>query len=133
MKPSCRVAIYIRTCLKENDSRIETQLHQLKSICADENKEVTGIFIDEGFSGLRWDRPSLQKLLAAAEEHAFDEVRIIHISHLSRNALHLINIVQIMKANGIVIQSEHQQVGSSQFLNELLAAKADMERVRGML
>lgn len=84
-----RVAIYCR--LSKDDEQlgdsvsIETQKMLLKNYCANQHFEIADIYIDDGYSGLNFNRPSFKRLINDLENGKFDIVITKDLSRLGRD------------------------------------------------
>ena len=84
-----RVAIYCR--LSKDDEQIgdsvsiETQRIMLTKYCIDQNFEIVDVYIDDGYSGLNFDRPSFQRLIADLENGKFNIIVTKDLSRLGRD------------------------------------------------
>ena len=80
-----RVAIYIRSALKDKTGKIERQSEQLQKYAAEHGGTVVGVYDDNGRSGCRmfWRR-SLKKMLRHCKKGKIDDVLILTQSHLAR-------------------------------------------------
>lgn len=86
-----RAAIYCRLS-KDDDQEgpsasIQNQREMLCRYCDEQGWHVTGIFQDDGWSGLNMDRPDFQRLLAEIEQGRYDVVLTKDLSRLGRNYL----------------------------------------------
>ena len=86
-----RAAIYCRLS-KDDDQEgpsasIQNQREMLCRYCDEQGWRVTGIFQDDGWSGLNMDRPDFQRLLAEIEQGRYDVVLTKDLSRLGRNYL----------------------------------------------
>lgn len=84
-----RAAIYCR--LSKDDEQIgdsvsiETQKMLLTSYCVNQNFEIADIYIDDGYSGLNFNRPSFKRLINDLENGKFDIVVTKDLSRLGRD------------------------------------------------
>jgi len=84
-----RVAIYCR--LSKDDEQvgdsvsIETQKMLLSGYCINQNFEIVDIYIDDGFSGLNFNRPSFRRLINDIEDGKIDIVVTKDLSRLGRD------------------------------------------------
>lgn len=89
MNNSNLVAIYCR--LSKDDEQagdsvsIETQKMMLTSYCANQNFDIFDIYIDDGYSGLNFNRPSFQRLIRDLEEGKFNIIVTKDLSRLGRD------------------------------------------------
>ena len=56
-------AIYCRLSLGESGS-IQTQKMMLQKYCRDNKFTIKEVYIDDGYSGLNFDRPAFKRLIA---------------------------------------------------------------------
>ena len=84
-----RTAIYCR--LSKDDEQvgdsvsIETQKMLLSSYCINQDFEIVDIYIDDGFSGLNFNRPSFRKMINDIEDGKIDIVVTKDLSRLGRD------------------------------------------------
>lgn len=84
-----RVAIYCR--LSKDDEQIgdsvsiETQKMLLSGYCINQNFEIVDTYIDDGFSGLNFNRPSFRKMINDIEDGKIDIVVTKDLSRLGRD------------------------------------------------
>lgn len=86
-----RVAIYCRLS-KDDDldgesASIQNQRDLLQRHCDEQGWRVTGVYQDDGYTGLNMERPDLKRMLAAIERGSFDIVLTKDLSRLGRNYL----------------------------------------------
>jgi len=84
-------ALYCR--LSKDDERtgdsvsIETQKMILQQFCAENSIQMFDFYIDDGFSGLNFERPAFQQMLHDAESGLFNHVITKDLSRLGRDYL----------------------------------------------
>lgn len=79
-----KAALYCRVANKDIDGHsIKNQVYQLIDYAVQNNYEYTGIYIDNGYSGLNCDRPAFTKLLSDID--TVDAVIIKDRSRLARD------------------------------------------------
>ena len=84
-----RVAIYCR--LSKDDEQIgdsvsiETQKMLLAAYCTNQGFEIVEIYIDDGYSGLNFNRPAFKRLINDLENGKFDIVVTKDLSRLGRD------------------------------------------------
>ena len=124
------MAIYVRNS-DNNEQLIQEQLNHLRAVCKAEDKVISHEFIDIGFSGKSADHPSLQDLLLKAGERSFDELKVVRISHLSRDMKNFVKIVRGLQSNGISIHSDDPSFDLSSSIGrvafEMMAATVEIE------
>ncbi|MEE8286085.1 MAG: recombinase family protein, partial [Gammaproteobacteria bacterium] len=81
-----RTAIYARVSSErqERERTIGSQLEVLRAYAAENQLQVVETFADEGYSGARLDRPSLDRLRDAAERGEFEVVLVLCADRLAR-------------------------------------------------
>lgn len=84
-----KAAIYCR--LSKDDEQkgdsvsIETQKMMLTKYCNEQNIEIYDIYVDDGYSGLNFNRPSFKRLIQDLEDGKFDTVITKDLSRLGRD------------------------------------------------
>lgn len=73
-----KAAIYARvsTDRQEKQRTIESQLAELRDICRNQEVDVVGEYIDDGYSGATLVRPGLDRLRDEASKGIFEAVYI---------------------------------------------------------
>lgn len=89
MSENSRVAIYCRLSKDDEQScesvSIETQKIMLTKYCSDHKFEIFDIYIDDGYSGLNFNRPSFKRLIQDLENGKFNIVVTKDLSRLGRD------------------------------------------------
>lgn len=84
-----QAAIYCRLSKDDEQSgdsvSIETQKMMLTKYCSEQGFEIFDIYIDDGYSGLNFNRPSFQRLIRDLETGKFDIVVTKDLSRLGRD------------------------------------------------
>ena len=89
MSSKNKVAIYCR--LSKDDEQcgdsvsIETQKIMLTKYCQEHNFDIFDMYIDDGYSGLNFNRPSFTRLIDDLENGKFDTVITKDLSRLGRD------------------------------------------------
>ncbi|MED1601769.1 recombinase family protein [Alkalihalophilus marmarensis] len=130
-----KVAAYCRisTDTEKQMNSLENQVHHYTHMIRNKpNWKFVGVYFDNGISGTNAKKqPGLQRLLRHAEEGRIDFILTKNVSRLTRNAEHLISIVEQLKAKGVGIYFEEQKLDTSieynQFLLSTYAALAQEE------
>jgi site-specific DNA recombinase len=96
------IALYARVaCRDPGGVRLATQIGSLREWAAANGHAVTRQFVDDGFSGLRLDRPGLDALRSAAASHAFEAVLVSSPDHVTRIAADGVRLVSELSARGV--------------------------------
>lgn len=89
MNNTYKAAIYCRLSKDDEQSgdsvSIETQRMMLGRYCLDNAIEVFDIYVDDGYSGLNFNRPAFKRLIQDLEDGKFNTVITKDLSRLGRN------------------------------------------------
>lgn len=84
-----KTAIYCRLSLDDGSegasSSIHTQKMLLEKYCKDNGYEIYDYYIDDGYSGLNYNRPNFQRMLQDIENGKIDLVITKDLSRLGRD------------------------------------------------
>lgn len=86
---ACRAVLYLRLSrdddnLGESES-IQNQRSLLQEYAAQHGFTIVGEYVDDGWSGTRFDRPRFQDMLRDMEQHRFEIVLVKDLSRLGRD------------------------------------------------
>ncbi len=119
-----RVAAYCRvsTDMEEQESSYEVQCsHYTAYILSNPDWEPAGIFADEGISGTSTKgRTRFNEMIAACETGEIDMVITKSISRFARNTLDCLTYIRKLKALGIPILFEKENINTMDARGELL-------------
>lgn len=129
------VAIYVRVSSDkqvEEGYSLEAQEKVLRDYILQQGKTVFKVYSDEGISGGRYDRPGLQALLKDAKKGLFGSVGIWMISRISRDLLHLLKIIDVLKNADVNLFSLKERFDMNtplgNFIIQMLGSIAQMQR-----
>jgi len=130
-----RTAIYARvsTPRQGREQTIESQLAALKS-WADENGyefSPENVYVDEGYSGSRLDRPGLDALRDGVEDGAFDVVGVLSPDRLARKYAYQVLLLEEFKRSGCEIVFVDRPISedpNDKLLLQIQGAIAEYER-----
>ena len=109
-----RAAVYARVSTERQgrDQTIDSQLGALRGWAADHGHELKGqhIFIDEGYSGSRLDRPALDRLRDAAREGEFDVVAVYSPDRLARRYAYQVLLLEELRRAGCDVEIVHRPI-----------------------
>src|SRR3989339_93128 len=140
-KEQIRVAFYIRVSTTEQARHgygVEMQLDALKETVNFKNKysgwitKDDWIFIDDGYTGAKLDRPGYKRMMEMAKQGHFDVVAVWKIDRMSRNLTHLLKVFEDLQKYGVSFYSLKENVDFSGSIGKLtfqiFGALAEFER-----
>jgi site-specific DNA recombinase len=130
-----RVAVYARvsTVRQERDQTIDSQLEALRGWAAGHAYELKRehVYLDEGYSGSRLDRPALDRLRDAAREGEFDAVGVYTPDRLARRYAYQVVLLEEFRKAGCPVEFVHRPISDDphdQLLLQIQGAVAEYER-----
>jgi site-specific DNA recombinase len=130
-----RAAVYARvsTARQERDQTIDSQLDALRGWAASFGHELKRehVYIDEGYSGSRLDRPALDRLRDAAREGEFDVVGVYSPDRLARRYAYQVVLLEELRKAGSPVEFIHRPISDDphdQLLLQIQGAVAEYER-----
>jgi len=134
IKKLLRVAAYARVSTGK-----DAMLHSLAAqvsyysdlIQRNPEYEYAGVYADEGLSGTRESRPEFQRMLKDCRDGKIDRILCKSISRFARNTVTLLSVVRELKALGVSVYFEEQNIdtmsGDGEFMLSILASFAQEE------
>jgi DNA invertase Pin-like site-specific DNA recombinase len=130
-----RAALYARvsTDKQEREETVASQVALLQQTAAAHGYEVLpgNVFIDDGISGTRLDRPALDRLRDLAVEGAFEVMLVTAPDRLARRYAYQVVLVEEFIRGGCEVVFVHQSLGASpeeQMLLQMQGVFAEYER-----
>jgi site-specific DNA recombinase len=130
-----RAALYARvsTEKQEREETVASQVDLLYQTAAAHGYDVTpgSVFIDDGVSGTRLDRPALDRLRDLAAEGAFEVILVTAPDRLARRYAYQVVLVEELTRCGCEVVFAHQSLGASpaeQMLLQMQGVFAEYER-----
>ena len=125
-----KVALYTR--VSTQDQSVEMQLSDLRKFCEQRGFEVYREYSDEGVSGTKERRPSLDELMRDARKRKFDAVLCWRFDRFARSTKHLITALDEFRHLGIEFISYQENIDTSNPLGKavftIVSAIAELER-----
>ncbi len=130
-----RAALYARvsTEKQEREETVASQVDLLQQTAKARGYEVLpgNLFIDDGVSGTRLDRPALERLRDLAAEGTFEVVLVTAPDRLARRYAYQVVLVEELTRSGCEVVFVHQSLGASpeeQMLLQMQGVFAEYER-----
>ncbi len=128
-------ALYARvsTEKQEKEETVQSQLDALRGAAKERGVNVPSdyVFVDEGYSGGRLDRPNLDRLRDLAAEGAFDEILVYSPDRLARQYAYQVVVLEELKRAGCEVVFLNHAFGQSpeeQMLLQVQGVFAEYER-----
>lgn len=125
-----QVVLYARTSMA--DQNTETQLMALRDYCIRMSYQITGEYVDNGFSGKNEQRPQFERLLGDVRANKVDCVLVYKLDRIGRSLKHLLNLFEEFKSRGIEFISLTQNINTStpegKMFWQMLGVFAEYER-----
>lgn len=129
-----KVAAYARVSVEKDASlhSLAAQISHYSSLIQSRRDwEYAGVYADEGLSGTKANRPEFQRLLQDCRAGKIDLVLVKAISRFARNTVTTLKTVRELKALGIDVYFEkeniHSMSGEGELMLTLVAAFAQAE------
>lgn len=125
-------ALYARVSTDQQSSGLESQIRVLKDYC--EQYKITNyeLFIDENQSGAKSSRPSLDRMMDAAQKKEIGAVVVFAFSRFARSTTHLLAALKEFKAQDVQFISITEKIDTSSPMGiamfTILGALSQMER-----
>lgn len=122
-KRKLRVCAYTRVSSdsEELENSLENQtLHYEQLIQANPLWEFVKVYSDDGRSGFKASRPGFQEMLQDARQKKFDLILVKSISRFARNTQTLLSATRELKALGIAVYFELQDINTLTTAGELM-------------
>ena len=133
-KPKLRVAAYARvsTDHEEQESSYEAQVdHFTKLIASHDDWVMVDIYADPGLSGKNTKRVQFKRMLKDCDDGKIDIIITKSVSRFARNTLDCVQTARKLKANGIGIIFEKENLDTlqerSEFVLTIMASLAEEE------
>jgi DNA invertase Pin-like site-specific DNA recombinase len=88
-----------------NGQNPETQLVELREYASRRGWQVVDECVDAGVSGSKDSRPSLNRLMAHAQQRRFDAILLWKLDRFGRSLKHLVTAIAELEALGVTFVS----------------------------
>jgi DNA invertase Pin-like site-specific DNA recombinase len=130
--PTIRAGVYARVSTTNAGQDPTMQTRELAEYCERRGWEVHDTYVDNGYSGKKDSRPSLNRMMQDAHERRFDVVVVWRFDRFARSVSHLLRALETFNALGVQFVSLSEQVDTStptgKMVFTVLGAVAELER-----
>ena len=127
-----RTAAYCRVSTLDQSTGMESQVRVLKTYCEQNGITDVEFFCDEGISGTKSSRPSLDRMMAAVEAGEISTCIVYSFSRFARSTTHLLNALNRFKATGTAFVSLTERIDTNSAVGvaifSILASISQLER-----
>ncbi len=127
-----RIAIYARVSTNNGQQNPDMQLQALRGYCEARRLKVYKEYVDEGISGAKASRPSLNAMMDDAKKRKFDVVIVWKFDRFARSTKHLITALDEFQNLGIDFISYSENIDTSTPMGKamftIVGAIAELER-----
>lgn len=127
-----RTAAYCRVSTLDQSTGMESQVRVLKTYCEQNGITNVEFFCDEGISGTKSSRPSLDRMMAAVEAGEISTCIVYSFSRFARSTTHLLNALNRFKATGTAFVSLTERIDTNSAVGvaifSILASISQLER-----
>jgi DNA invertase Pin-like site-specific DNA recombinase len=127
-----RAALYMRVSTKGHGQTTDTQALALQEYAQRRGFEIAGEYRDEGISGSKDSRPSLDRLMKDARSRKFDVVIVARFDRFARSVSHLLRALEEFSHLGVDFVSVSEAIDTSTPMGRMvftvLGAVAELER-----
>jgi DNA invertase Pin-like site-specific DNA recombinase len=126
-----KVGIYSRVSTKDQTTIQQQDI--LKEFCANAGYQIVDVYVDEGESALRSNRPQYMRILEDARRRKIDMILCYKIDRFSRSVKELLNTMDLLKEYKVDFMSYMDKQldttsSSGKFMFQVLAAVSEFER-----
>jgi DNA invertase Pin-like site-specific DNA recombinase len=126
-----RVALYARVSTL-NGQDPEMQLRELREYASRRGWQISEEYVDQGISGSKESRPSLNRMMSDAHQRKVDAVLVWKIDRFGRSLKHLVNSIAELGALGVAFVSLRDNLDlstpSGRLMFQIIGAMAEFER-----
>ena len=127
-----RCALYARVSTSNGQQDPEMQLSELREYAQHRGLQIVEEYTDNGVSGSRESRPSLNRLMADAQQRKFDVLLVWKLDRFARSLKHLVNALAQFEALGVAFVSLRDNLDlttpSGRLMFQIIGAMAEFER-----
>jgi DNA invertase Pin-like site-specific DNA recombinase len=113
-----KVAIYVR--VSTNEQSPDMQLKELREYCQRMKYDIYKEYADVGVSGAKTSRPQFNLFMEDMRKRLFDVVLVWKLDRMGRSLLHLLQIMEELKAKNIDFIAYNQNLNTMDSTGKLL-------------
>jgi DNA invertase Pin-like site-specific DNA recombinase len=127
-----RCVLYARVSTNNGQQDPDMQLCELREYAQHRGLQIVEEYTDNGVSGSRESRPSLNRLMADAQQRKFDVLLVWKLDRFARSLKHLVNALAQFEALGVAFVSLRDNLDlttpSGRLMFQIIGAMAEFER-----
>src|ERR1700681_2840834 len=126
-----KAVMYAR--VSTTDQNCELQVRELREYAVRRGWDLSGEYVDTGWSGAKASRPELDRLMRDARLRRFDAVLVWKLDRWGRSVAHCVRSIQELVSLGIRFLAATQNIDTDEnnptarFLLHVFAAVAELE------
>lgn len=124
--------LYCRVSTLDQASGLEAQIRTLKEYCDKNRITQYEIFTDEGISGAKQNRPSLDRMMALVKEGRVNRVVCYSFSRYARSVTHLLSALETFRSLDVAFVSYTESIDTNSPMGRaffvVVAAISQLER-----
>src|ERR1700737_4988801 len=130
-RKSMRAVLYAR--VSTTDQNCEMQLQEMREYCQRRGWEISGEYVDTGWSGVKASRPELNRLMQDAALRRCDTVLVWKLDRFGRSVKNCVDGIAALTAAGVRFIAVSQSIDTdesnptSRLLLHILASVAEFE------
>jgi DNA invertase Pin-like site-specific DNA recombinase len=132
MSEKKRWAVYCRVSTSDQSSGLDSQCRAMREFCERQGVTDYDLFTDEGISGAKESRPSLNRMMEAVEAGGISHVAVYSFSRFARSTTHLLKALEKFQKIGVEFISLTEQIQTNSPMGRafftVIAAIAQLER-----
>lgn len=109
-KKVCAYARVSTNSLDQADSLENQTSYYHDKITANPDYEFVGVFADRGYTGTKDNRPEFQKMMSQCRQGKIDLILVKSVSRFARNTTIVLQYVRELKALGVEVRFEDQNI-----------------------
>ena len=113
-------ALYCRVSTHDQHNGLESQIRTLKEFCEKNRIENFEIFTDEGISGAKNSRPSLDRMMNLVRSGNVESVVVYSFSRFARSVTHLLNALEEFNKLGVSFVSYTEKMDTNSPMGKMV-------------